>query len=110
MKTITKFFAFVIFITALGLTLTNCAFVSSNVSVAPLSQRYDPPVVIGTIRSDDITESSGIAASRCQRDVLWTHNDSGDDAFIYAISPKGNSLGTWKVSGAQNFDWEDIAS
>src|SRR6187399_863576 len=101
MKTITKFFAFVIFIAALGLALTNCAFVSSNVSVATPPQRYDPPVVVGTIRSEDITESSGIAASRCQRDVLWTHNDSGDDAFIYAVSPKGDTLGTWKVTGAQ---------
>lgn len=110
MKTITKFCGFVICACAFSFTLTNCAFVSSNADHSLAEQRYGAPVVVGTIRSEDITESSGIAASRCQKDVLWTHNDSGDDAFIFAINPKGESLGTWKVAGAQNVDWEDIAS
>jgi hypothetical protein len=46
----------------------------------------------------------------CQPDVFWTHNDSGGGAFIFAINLKGNHLGTWRVTGAQNEDWEDIAS
>ncbi|MEP6786997.1 MAG: hypothetical protein ABJB40_01100 [Acidobacteriota bacterium] len=64
----------------------------------------------GSIKSKDITESSGLAASRCQSNVLWTHNDSGDDAFIFAINTSGDNLGTWKVANAQNIDWEDIAA
>ena len=39
-----------------------------------------------------------------------THNDSGDGAFIYAINEKGEQLGTWKVTGAKNYDWEDAAT
>ena len=74
------------------------------------ASHFGPPVVIGTIKSTDITESSGIAASRCQNGVLWTHNDSGDDAFIFAINFKGDNLGTWKIPNAQNIDWEDIAA
>ncbi|MEP6901503.1 MAG: hypothetical protein ABJA66_07110, partial [Actinomycetota bacterium] len=70
---------------------------------------YDKPKVIGKIETGEITESSGIAASKCQPDILWTHNDSGDDAFIFALNSKGEKLGTWKVSGAKNIDWEDIA-
>jgi hypothetical protein len=71
--------------------------------------RFDKPKIVGKIASNDVTESSGIAASKCQPDVFWTHNDSGDDAFIFAINEKGDDLGTWRVQNAQNDDWEDIA-
>ena len=63
----------------------------------------------GRVSHCEITESSGIAASKCQSDVLWTHNDSGDNAFIFALDSTGEKLGTWKVSNAKNIDWEDIA-
>ncbi len=69
---------------------------------------YDEPKIAGKIESAEITESSGIAASRCQQDVIWTHNDSDDGPFIFAINSKGKSLGTWQVSNARNFDWEDM--
>jgi hypothetical protein len=65
---------------------------------------------VGRIESNEITESSGLAASLCQTDVFWTHNDSGDDAFIFAISSKGKHLGTWRVTNARNADWEDMAA
>lgn len=55
-------------------------------------------------------ESSGVAVSRCQNNVLWTHNDSGDDAYIFAVNSAGDSLGTWRVPNAENNDWEDIAA
>jgi hypothetical protein len=76
----------------------------------PPSSLYEEPRITGSIKSADIKESSGIAASKCQPGVFWTHNDSGDDAFIFAIDKSGNSLGTWKVEGAENIDWEDIAA
>ena len=68
-----------------------------------------PPQIVGRITNKEITESSGLAASKCTPNLFWTHNDSGDDAFIYALSETGKSLGTWKVNGAENNDWEDIA-
>jgi len=71
---------------------------------------YSPPKTTGEIDNPEITESSGVAASKCQADVFWTHNDSGDDAYLYAINRKGGRLGTWKVPNAENTDWEDIAS
>jgi hypothetical protein len=70
---------------------------------------YGSPVVAGVIETDDIKESSGLSASECQ-DVLWTHNDSGNEALIYAMSTEGKHLGTWRVVGAQNVDWESIAT
>lgn len=63
----------------------------------------------GRIETDDIKESSGLSASECQ-DVLWTHNDSGSDALVYAMSTEGSHLGTWRVEGGQNVDWESIAT
>jgi hypothetical protein len=71
---------------------------------------YKAPKVIGTIKSDEIDESSGVVYSRCNAGVLWTHNDSGDGPFIYALDETGRKLGTWKVAGGNNIDWEDIAT
>lgn len=71
---------------------------------------YAAPQVVGTIASKDIAESSGVAASRCQNNVLWTHNDSGNGPFIFAIAPSGAVLATYKVKDTKNKDWEDIAA
>lgn len=114
--TITKNSTFVIFLLVLGILLGGCSIVSTNSgnqSNTNITNQYDPPQVIGTITSNEIKESSGIAASRCNENVYWTHNDSsdsGDDNFIFALNRKGEKLGTWQVTGAANFDWEDIAA
>ncbi|MFC1479293.1 protein kinase [Planctomycetota bacterium] len=57
-----------------------------------------------------LRETSGIACSRIQAGVFWTHNDSGDKARIYSIDLKGNITGTYEIPGAENKDWEDMAS
>jgi hypothetical protein len=74
------------------------------------SKDYGTAKVIGTIDSAEIAESSGIVASRCNENVLWTHNDSGDDALIFALNKSGKKLATYKVANAKNYDWEDIAT
>jgi hypothetical protein len=113
-KTITKFSSFVIFFALVCSIFSGCfaAFPTENDNSAArkVSPDWLAPNVVGRIESGEITESSGIAPSRCQPDVLWTHNDSGDDAFIYAINPKGERKGTWKIPNARNIDWEDIAA
>jgi len=63
----------------------------------------------GTIQNSSINEASGIIASRINPNVLWTHNDSGDAARIFAISTAGANLGTFSITGASATDWEDIA-
>ena len=114
-KTIPKFFAFVISFALVCLIFSACSSVfpthneNANKESGNFSPNYDKPKAVGKIESKEITESSGIAASKCQTDVFWTHNDSGDDAFIFALNAKGKKLGTWKVANAKNNDWEDIA-
>ncbi len=71
---------------------------------------YGPPVTITTIKDKSITESSGLVASRTTPGAYWTHNDSGDGPFIYAFDTRGESFGTFRVSGADACDWEDIAA
>ena len=65
---------------------------------------------MGLIEYSPITEASGIAASRKNPGVLWTHNDSGDRSRIYALNTQGNHLGVYTINGIiAARDWEDIA-
>src|SRR5689334_11374701 len=73
-------------------------------------QAYGPPTRIAQIKDESINESSGLIASRTSPGAYWTHNDSGDGPFIYALDAHGNSLGTFRVNGATNRDWEDISA
>jgi hypothetical protein len=108
-KTIAKFSLFVIWLVVSMAIFSACISHSQNLSRANASNLFQPPKVIGRLASPDLTEASGIAVSKCQPDVFWTMNDSGDDAFIYAFNSAGANLGTWRVTGAKNNDWEDIA-
>jgi hypothetical protein len=68
-----------------------------------------PPRLLAKLADARITESSGLAASRTTPGVLWTHNDSGDGPYLFAIDRKGNTLARYRVPKADNVDWEDIA-
>ncbi|MCA9731960.1 hypothetical protein KC799_07515 [candidate division KSB1 bacterium] len=63
----------------------------------------------GVLEYDPINEASGIAAGRLNKDVLWTHNDSGDSSRIFAFSTTGKHLAEVTLKGTHNRDWEDIA-
>jgi hypothetical protein len=109
-KTITKISTFVITLSAAVLFASSCEEGRTMPSFDARNSAYGDAKVIGRIESEEVRESSGLAASLCQPGVLWTHNDSGDGAFIYAMSPAGANLGVWRVTAAENDDWEDIAS
>lgn len=68
------------------------------------------PAVAGRVAASAANELSGLALSREQADVLWTHNDSGDRARVFAVAPDGRLLAELAVTGAENVDWEDIAT
>ncbi|MCS6776382.1 MAG: hypothetical protein RMJ43_05785 [Chloroherpetonaceae bacterium] len=65
--------------------------------------------LLATLSDRRITESSGLVASRRNPGVLWTHNDSGDGPYLFAIDRKGRTLARFRVTGATSVDWEDIA-
>jgi hypothetical protein len=57
-----------------------------------------------------LRESSGLAVSRTQPGVIWSHNDSGNTPTLYAIDLKARLLATVRVADARADDWEDIAA
>lgn len=74
-----------------------------------LAQPYESPSKLATVKLASVRESSGLVASRTSPGAYWTHNDSGDGPFIYAFDTRGNSLGVFRVTGANARDWEDIS-
>ncbi|MBQ0829316.1 WD40 repeat domain-containing protein [Streptomyces tagetis] len=53
-----------------------------------------------TIRDPRITESSGLAASRLHPGIYWTHNDSDDGPYLYAVDGStGETVATVTLSG-----------
>ncbi|SOD85737.1 hypothetical protein [Streptomyces sp. Ag109_G2-15] len=53
-----------------------------------------------TIKDPRITESSGLAASRLHPGIYWTHNDSDDGPYIYAVdSATGKTVATVTLGG-----------
>lgn len=64
---------------------------------------------LGLIEHDAISEASGLAASHLNADVLWTHNDRGGEAAIYAFRTDGVHLGVFRLHGVSARDWEDMA-
>ncbi len=115
-QTIPKKFAFVIFLLIGGGIFSGCHLVSSsqppnqNRARKDVSTAYQNPRIVGAIKTAEINESSGFAASLCQPNVFWTHNDSGDGAYLFALDKTGETLGVWKVENAKNKDWEDLAT
>lgn len=61
------------------------------------------------ITAPQIRESSGLVKSRRYPQVFWTHNDSGGQARIFAIDPRGRLIANFAVQGVGASDWEDIA-
>jgi hypothetical protein len=59
--------------------------------------QYDLPKIL--------EETSGLAV---RNDTLWTLNDSGNEATLYAISTTGKLLES-RVTARTNIDWEDMA-
>ncbi len=73
------------------------------------SSEFGARLDLGLIEYAAISEASGLAASRSNENVLWTHNDSGDQNRIFAFSTAGEHLGVFTLGGAQARDWEDMA-
>ncbi|GGP36002.1 hypothetical protein GCM10010278_10760 [Streptomyces melanogenes] len=53
-----------------------------------------------TIKDPRIKESSGLAASRAHPGIYWTHNDSDDGPYVYAVDSKtGETVATITLTG-----------
>ena len=62
--------------------------------------------VSGTLTNSKIVEASGLVAGA--DGVFFVHNDGKRDVFV--IDAAGNDVGSFKLDGSKNKDWEDITS
>jgi hypothetical protein len=68
------------------------------------------PSTAFTITDPRITESSGLAASRVHLGIYWTHNDSSDGPYVYAVdSATGKTVARVTMRGIHPRDVEAIS-
>ncbi|QJT02437.1 WD40 repeat domain-containing protein [Streptomyces asoensis] len=79
--------------------LLSGAFTVLAASTAPAAYAADGDKGF-TIEDPRITESSGLAASRQHPGVYWTHNDSDDGPYLYAVdSATGKTVARLTLTG-----------
>ncbi len=72
------------------------------------AQETDDLKWLGTVRSAELNEISGVAISHHYSEAAWVHNDSGGEPIVYLISLQGQLLARCKLLKADNRDWEDV--
>jgi hypothetical protein len=75
-------------------------------SAAPVCRVADA----GRALPEEARESSGLAQSRRNPGLFWTHNDAGNDPDLFAVDADGRLVQRVRVAGAELVDWEDIAA
>jgi hypothetical protein len=69
---------------------------------------FSPTQPMTQISDKGLTEASGLAASRRWPGIYWTVTDAHNPPDLFAFNQQGQSLGTFRVSGASNVDWEAV--
>lgn len=64
----------------------------------------------GFVQNKELKEASGLAASLNNPGLLWSHNDSGDEARIFLLDGSAKSKAVYYLEGIKAQDWEEIAS
>ncbi|MEU3227546.1 WD40 repeat domain-containing protein [Streptomyces sp. NPDC006976] len=86
-------------LTALGRVWGAAALLSLAVA-APAVADDDGADRTFTIEDPRITESSGLAASRAHPGIYWTHNDSDDGPYVFAVDSRtGKTVATITMQG-----------
>ena len=79
-------------------------------SAPTLAARWGSPEIAGLVTNQAMDEISGLAASRTHPGRYWAINDSGNTAQLHLMDGDGQHQGSVDVAGAENVDWEDLAS
>lgn len=78
--------------------------------LAGLRSPYGEARPVGRLQDDRLLECSGMDASTAREGLFWAINDGGNGPYLYALGGGGESLGRVQVTGADNRDWEGIAT
>lgn len=97
--------------------LIPCLAVIVAMTLAACSREAPEPVasergtrLAGVLIDPQLSEISGLAASRRHADVLWMLDDGGNPERLFAVGTNGTRLATMRVEGVTKTDWEDIAA
>jgi hypothetical protein len=84
---------------------------SKNLPIIPNYQDevFSGPKAIGQLANKKIDEASGLAFSRSHKGIIYTHNDSGHEPYVYLTDTMGKDRGIIHLKDVKNRDWEDIA-
>lgn len=83
---------------------------SASADEVKVYDNFEAAEARGKVENNLITEASGMAAGINNPDLLWTHNDSGNDPIIFLLDEKGMDKGSFVLKGVENRDWEDMTS
>ena len=97
-------------IAILILFLLSPGCIDKNEDISSYSPKFKTAIKSGTILDEKLYEASGLVASRINKGMLWTINDSGNDARLFLIDNKGNTIHSYWIDKATNIDWEDLTT
>lgn len=96
---------------ATGASVTDTAVVTVNVAVPStgVGRNWSSPRQIGTLDTNVVDESSGMAVSRAYPNRIYHINDSGDGGYFYVSDYQGQNMQRVRVNGFNPSDAEDLA-
>jgi len=68
-----------------------------------------PCTLVGNANLRALPEASGLAISRSIPGVVWSHNDSDNDEFLFGLDATGAVVGHVRVPVKMR-DWEDVSA
>ena len=74
------------------------------------SEHHSGVHFMGNLADKTLTETSGMALSRRNENLLWVINDGGNPPIIHAVGLDGSDRGQVHLLNAKNRDWEDLAA
>jgi len=73
-------------------------------------ERLPEPRLEGVLLDMQLSEVSGLAASRQHEGIVWLHDDGDNPARLFAVNTSGRRVATFGIDGVTKTDWEDIAA
>lgn len=95
---------------SLGLVKQDLVYSENKRVEASELEIADAPITWrGKLENERLGEASGLAFGN-RSDVLFSVNDSGNAAELFAMDTDGSDLGVWPINYPERHDFEDLAS